>query len=203
MEFYTSLSDEKLHELVVSGDSAAVEVLILRCTRMVRAIARQYFLAGGDNEDLLQEGMIGLLSAIRDYKEEQNSSFRAYAEICIRRRILSAIRAASRKKHAPLNEGVSFEEAFDDEAQAQIVSEISNSPEELVLAKESAEEFIRSISQLLSAFEQKVLNLYLDGYTYQEIAELLSKSGKSIDNAVQRIRQKLARTTNFSDNSES
>ena len=194
MEDYLSLTDEQLHKLVISGNRDAEEALVCRCNRLVRSVARPYFLVGGDSEDLLQEGLIGLLTAIREFDAGTGIPFKSYAEICIKSRVLSAVRNATRKKHSPLNEGISLEDAFNqEESQAQVVSEFSSSAEEQVLAKESANEFLQSITQVLSAFERKVLSLFLDGYPYNDIAEKLGKSEKSVDNAVQRIRKKMAK----------
>ena len=196
MEYYETFSDEQLQDRAVSGDSRAEDVLAGRYSRLVRICARPYFLAGGDSEDLTQEGMLGLLSAIREYHPAQNGSFKAYAELCIRRRIYSAIKSASRQKHIPLNSGVSLEDAFGDDerpSNIHVIPALRRTPEEQVLARESADEFFQSFSRCLSPFEQKVLHLYLDGFSYQAMAASCGRDDKAIDNAIQRIRRKLAR----------
>ncbi len=195
MEDFVSFSDERLQELAAAGDSGAEEALAERYARLVRVCARPYFLAGGDSEDLTQEGMLGLLSAIREYHAEQGSSFKVFAELCIRRRIFSAIKSASRGKHNPLNSGISLEEAFGEEASSAMrtIPSFRRAPEEQVLARESADEFFESFSRCLSSFEQKILELYLDGWSYQSMAAACGRDVKAIDNAIQRIRRKLAR----------
>lgn len=189
-------TDEQLQLLAASGDTVAEDVLAGRYVRLVRACSRPFFLAGGDSEDLIQEGMLGLLSAIRSYERGQNCSFRSYAELCIRRRLASAVRSAGRMKHSPLNDGVSLEEAFGEEERCSYSyasPDFRRIPEEWVLAKESAEELLQVYSQQLSAFEQQILELYLEGFSYQEMAERVGREEKAVDNAVQRIRRKLAR----------
>ena len=202
---YANLSDNALQALSTEGDRGAEEALSERYARLVRVCARPLFLAGGDSEDLLQEGMIGLLSAIREYDPNSGTAFRSFAEHCIRMRILSAIKSASRLKHFPLNDGISLEELSEDPgADISTLPElIRHNPEELILAKESREELNAAFSRCLSRFEIKVLDLYLEGLSYREIADRLCKDAKSIDNAVQRIRRKLARETILGDNSRS
>ena len=205
MTDYTALDDKRLQKLAVEGDRNAEEVLAERYLRLVRICARPLFLAGGDSEDLIQEGTFGLLSAIKNFDPEDGSSFRTFAEHCIRMRLLSAIKSASRNKHFPLNDGISLEQ-LSEESSADLSALSENfrcNPEELVLARESKEELYAAFSRCLSRFEIKVLDLYLEGLSYREIAERLCKSAKSVDNAVQRIRQKLARDTTFGDFSKS
>lgn len=206
MEDYVSYSDETLQKMAVSGDSLAEDTLATRYSRLVRICARPFFLAGGDSEDLTQEGMLGLLSAIREFDSSSNVPFKSYAELCIQRRIFSAIKSATRLKHIPLNDGVSLEDAFGDESRgttAYVSIDFRRVPEEQVLARESANEFFQTFSQCLSVFEQKVLHLYLEGNSYRTIAEECGKEEKAIDNAVQRIRRKLARNLHLSDSSVS
>ncbi|MBQ5349609.1 MAG: sigma-70 family RNA polymerase sigma factor [Oscillospiraceae bacterium] len=206
MEDYTHLSDEQLQSLAASGDSAAEELLADRFSSLAQLIAQSYHIAGADSDDLAQEGRVGLISAIRGYKDSLGVPFHSYAEICIRRRIFSAIRSAARWKHTPLNNGVSLEETLTApkrDTNARILSEQRRTPEEQVLARESAEEFSDSFSRLLSPFEQSVIRLYLDGYSYRAMACRLDRDEKSIDNAVQRIRRKLARIYSSGDFSES
>ena len=203
---YDCYTDERLQAMASGGDSHAEELLAARYSRLVRVCARPYFLAGGDSEDLTQEGMLGLLTAIREYDPGEETSFRTYAEVCIHRRILSAIRSASRMKHTPLNYGVSLEDAFrDDASNSNVYSPIAfrRVPEEQVLARESADELLHTYSQCLSTFEVQILRMYLDGLSYREMAEYCGRNEKSVDNAVQRIRRKLGRDTNLGDFSKS
>lgn len=206
MTDYSILSDQALQALAAAGDSDAEEALAERYVRSVRICARPLFLAGGDSEDLIQEGMLGLLSAIRQYDPTANVPFKTYAELCINRRLYSAVRSASRLKHLPLNNGVPLDSILSEESQPQA----TNYPEanrriteEQVLARESEKELHSAFSQYLSGFEAKVLQLYLSGLSYAEMAAQTHKSEKSIDNAVQRIRRKLSRLPNFSDFSAS
>ena len=190
----SQLSDAELLSLVAAGDAAAEEALAERYSRLVRICARPLFLAGGDSEDLIQEGMLGLLSAIRQYDPASNVPFKAYAEVCISNRIYSAIKSASRQKHSPLNSGISLDSILSEESQTQASTYPGANcrvTEEQVLARESEQE-------LLSAFTR-----YLSGLSYAEMAAETGKPEKSIDNAVQRIRRKLARLPNFSDFSKS
>ena len=191
----SKLSDEELQARVVSGDRMAEDELAKRYSRMVRVCARPYFLAGGDSEDLTQEGMLGLLSAIREYNNSSNASFKTYAELCIKHRILSAVKSAARMKHTPLNDGVSLDQVLSDESHFHMISGevFRRVPEEQVLARESESELISTYSRCLSKLEKDILKLYLDGLSYREIAEQTGRKEKSVDNAVQRIRHKLAR----------
>lgn len=203
MAIYSQLSDNDLLRLAENGDREAEDQLALRYTRLVKICSRPFFLVGGDGEDLIQEGMLGLLSAIREFDLSMNTSFKTYAEICVKRRIYSAIKTASRKKHEPLNDMVSFDDVLSDESQSNVMSSYSEvfrrTPEEQVLARESADEIFQTYSRCLSKFEADILRLYLQGLSYSEIAESCGKPEKSVDNAVQRIRRKLARNLNLSD----
>ena len=206
MEIYSSLNDNELLCLVENGNKIAEEQLALRYTRLVKICSRPFFLVGGDGEDLIQEGMFGLLSAIREFDLSMNTSFKTYAEICVKRRIYSAIKTASRKKHEPLNDMVSFDDVLSDESKSNTVSygeAYRRTPEEQVLARESADEIIQAYSRCLSKFEVEILNHYLTGLSYSEIAEACGRTEKSVDNAVQRIRRKLAQNLYLSDISES
>ena len=196
---YTALSDNELQAKFLNGDDNAGSELAMRYRRMVKICIRPYFLAGGDSEDLLQEGMIGLLSAIRSYTPSGGSSFKTFAEVCVKRRIISAAKAAARQKHAPLNDGVSLEELLSEEAGSTLPDPFSRSPEDQLLAQESQEDFLSTYSQYLSGFEAQILRHYLDGLSYREIASVCVSSEKSVDNAVQRIRKKLARHIDFGD----
>lgn len=189
-------SDEALCALAAAGDRAAEECLAARYSRLVRSCARPYFLAGGDSEDLIQEGMIGLLSAIRGFQRGKDTSFRTYAEVCIRNRLRSAVRAAARDKHSPLNRSVPLGDSLFDETPETYGYGISQqrleNPEDLVIGREERESRVKAMRQQLSGFENAVLDLYLDGLSYGEIAEKVKKPAKSVDNAVQRIRRKAA-----------
>ena len=200
---YILLSDSELLKLAATGDRAAEEQLAVRYSRLVRICARPFFLAGGDSEDLTQEGMFGLLHAIREYDPSTQVPFRVFAETCIRNRLLSAIKSASRLKHMPLNNGVSLEEVLLDESSPASVTAFRRDPEEMVLARESANDFYNTFAQCLSAYERNILAFFLDGLSYQEIADRMSRSVKSVDNAVQRIRRKLARYPDLGEISES
>ncbi|MCC8182907.1 MAG: sigma-70 family RNA polymerase sigma factor [Clostridiales bacterium] len=181
----TDSTDEELCRLTTEGDSAAGEVLVRRYSRLVRLCCRPLFLMGGDQEDLIQEGMLGLTLAIRSYDSRQNASFRTYAERCIRTRLYTAIRDASSTTHAPLNESVPLEP--DDPAWLSY----QDDPETVVVSRDAFQERLRQYRQQLTSLEEQVLALYLQGLSYQEIAQRLNRSVKSVDNAVQRIRKKL------------
>ena len=197
---YTAFSDSELQQKFLNGDDDAGNELAMRYRRTVRICIRPYFLVGGDSEDLLQEGMIGLLSAIRNYVPEEGSSFKTFAELCVKRRIISAAKAAARLKHAPLNDGVSLDELLSDEAGGTSIPEpFSRSPEDQLLAQESKQDFLSTYSQYLSGFESQILSHYLGGLSYREIASICDVTEKSVDNAVQRIRKKLARHIDFGD----
>ena len=190
---YPELSDTELHSLYHSGDAEAGNALVMRYRRLVKAAIRPFFLAGGDSEDLLQEGMIGFLSAIREYDPDGGSSFRSFAELCVRRRVISAARSASRQKHAPLNDGLSLEQLQYGESQQLFEQLIACSPEEQILDQAWADSFLAACALYLSELENNILLDYLRGLSYSEIAERRGRSEKSIDNAIQRIRKKLAR----------
>ncbi len=189
-KFYNN-RDEDLWRRVSDGDAAAEEVLITEYSRLVKICSRPYFLAGGDSEDLMQEGMLGLLAAVRHYNPAKDVKFKTYAEFCIRRRLYSAIKSASRYKHIPLNDYVSLESPELDESITQGMFFLRD-PEEFVIARERVNEITDCLSGSLSRFESRVLGLYLDGLSYEEMAAELGKPSKSVDNAVQRIRKKLA-----------
>lgn len=200
MNIFDDFSDEALQARASAGDAGAEEQLALRYSRLVRICARPFFLAGGDSEDLIQEGMLGLLSAIREYDPTMNTLFKTYAEICIRRRLISAVKSASRMKHSPLNEGVSFDEILSGEAltgHMPTSEQLRRTPEEQVLARERADEIFSTYSRYLSKFESEIYKLFLNGMSYQEMSERTGRSVKSVDNAVQRIRRKLARHHNL------
>ena len=192
----TYLTDEIRCLQAASGDRIAEEALVMRYNRLVRICARPYFLAGGDSEDLIQEGMVGLLSAIRVFDPGKETSFRTYAEVCVKNRVRSAIKAASRDKHTPLNTYVPFETpSFDGNtdhyAYGTDPQRLEN-PESIMIGREELQERMDVLKGQLSGFEAKILGLYLNGLSYSEIAQEVNKSPKSVDNAVQRIRRKLA-----------
>lgn len=195
-ENYAALSDEELVELSSAGDKNATEHLLSRYKNTVRTKARMYFLVGADRDDIVQEGMIGLFKAIRDFDNSKLASFKSFAELCIRRQIITAVKAATRKKHLPLNNYVSLSKpVYDDEneyALVNLVAELRESdPEELFIGKENAAFLGRKMNEVLSELEREVLDMYLKGKSYQEIAKIMNRPPKSIDNALQRIRKKL------------
>jgi len=191
---YAALTDEALCLTAQCGDRRGEESLVSRYNRLVRQLARPLYLAGGDSDDLIQEGMIGLIYAVREYDPGRSASFRTYAEICIRSRLLSAIRAAARDKHTPLNQSVPLDIPFFDSHTTSFGAlDISRSdPEELLINREVMRDTLSCVHKQLSAFEAKILGYYLDGLTTREMAEAVQKSSKSVDNAVQRIRRKIA-----------
>ena len=198
---FQPLSDEQLCARAAQGGADAEELLAARYSRLVRACARPLFLAGGDSEDLIQEGMFGLLHAIRTYDPTRQAQFRTYAEVCIRSRLYSAVRAALRDKHSPLNNYISFETSLFDTAMGSLSIQM-DSPEDVLIGKEEWKERTRALKDRLSGFEAKILQLYLSGLSYQEIAQQIGRSPKSVDNAVQRIRRKVARQLTSGDISE-
>jgi len=198
MEAFSHLreqTDEMLCSLSASGDRSAEEELAVRYSRLVRMCARPYFLAGGDSEDLIQEGMVGLLSAIRGYDAEKGASFRTYAEVCVRNRLRSAMKAAARDKHAPLNTSVPLFDPRSDRGFDPFgygAEAYGEDPEDVLIGREERQRRIEALRGQLSGFEKTVLEHYLTGLSYQEIAQRVGKSPKSVDNAVQRVRRKVA-----------
>ncbi|SEN74953.1 RNA polymerase, sigma 30 subunit, SigH [Mesobacillus persicus] len=193
---YVELEDEEIVEAVHNGESEALDFLINKYRNFVRAKARSYFLIGADKEDIVQEGMIGLYKAIRDFKEDKLASFRAFAELCITRQIITAIKTATRQKHIPLNSYVSLDKPiYDEESDRTLMDVLSGAkvmdPEELFINQEEFDRIEIQMEELLSDLERKVLALYLDGQSYQEISEELNRHVKSIDNALQRVKRKL------------
>ena len=193
---YADLPDEDVVSLCRAGDTVAVEYLLNKYKNFVRSRARSYFLIGADHEDIVQEGMIGLYKAIRDFRPEKLASFRAFAELCITRQIITAIKTATRQKHIPLNSYVSLNKPLYDEESERTLMDVcaeghSSNPEELLISQEDLRGIYRKIDEVLSSLEQKVLAAYLDGKSYQEIADMLGRHVKSIDNALQRVKRKL------------
>ena len=195
---YDCRTDEDIVEAVREGDSEALEYLINKYKNFVRAKARSYFLIGADREDIVQEGMIGLYKAIRDFKGDKLASFKAFAELCITRQIITAIKTATRQKHIPLNSYVSLDKPIYDEDSDRTLLDVIcgtrvSDPEELIINQEEFIGLEDKMSEILSDLERKVLMLYLDGRSYQEIAVDLDRHVKSIDNALQRVKRKLER----------
>ncbi|NPC90820.1 RNA polymerase sporulation sigma factor SigH [Bacillus sp. WMMC1349] len=195
-ERFCQLEDEQVIEMVHVGDSDALDYLITKYRNFVRAKARSYFLIGADREDIVQEGMIGLYKSIRDFKEDKLTSFKAFAELCITRQIITAIKTATRQKHIPLNSYVSLDKPiYDEDSDRTLLDVISGAkvmnPEELIINQEEFDDIELKMGELLSDLERKVLALYLDGRSYQEISEELNRHVKSIDNALQRVKRKL------------
>lgn len=190
------MEDEEVLIYVNAGCRQGMEYLIEKYKPLVRAKARSYFLVGADREDIVQEGMIGLFKAVRDYKPEKQIPFKAFADICITRQVITAVKAATRQKHIPLNSYVSLnKKVFDEDSDKYLIEVIEEAsvtnPEELLISKEEIC-FIESlVIELLSPFEKEVLRKYLSGITYQEIAKQLNKPVKSIDNALQRLKKKI------------
>ena len=190
-------SDEELVNLYRQGNEQAVEYLFEKYNNLVRKKAKAMYLAGGDNDDLIQEGMIGLYKAVRDYKEERDASFFTFASMCINRQMITAVTASNRKKNIPLNSYVSFDSPVSGEEDSDMkladVLPPSNeqNPEKLFIDKEFANDLQKKVMASLSSFEKEVLKYYMDGKDYIEISEKMNKTPKSIDNALQRIRNKV------------
>ena len=200
-EQFQELTDEELCAKAAEGSSPAENELVRRYSRLVRVCARPLFLAGGDSEDLIQEGMVGLLTAIRKYNPDRDAAFRTFAAICIRSRLSSAVRAAQGDKHSPLNHSISFEPPlFDGNNELTLSVE---SPEDVIIGREELKERIDALKDQLSEFEASILPPYLNGMSCGEIAQRTGRSQKSVDNAIQRIRRKMARQTSPGASSES
>jgi RNA polymerase sporulation-specific sigma factor len=192
------MGDEDIVYLAQEGGEEAQEYLINKYRNFVRAKARSYFLIGADREDIVQEGMIGLYKAIRDFRGDKLASFRAFAELCITRQIITAIKTATRQKHIPLNSYVSLNKPiYDEDSDRTLLDIISGSritdPEELIISQEEFIGIEEKMGEILSSLEWKVLMSYLEGKSYQEIAVDLKRHVKSIDNALQRVKRKLER----------
>lgn len=195
---YEEMSDEEVVEHARNSDDIALEFLINKYKNFVRAKARSYFLIGADREDIIQEGMIGLYKAIRDFRSDKLASFRAFAELCITRQIITAIKTATRQKHMPLNSYVSLNKPiYDEESDRTLLDILSGvrvtDPEELIINRENYVDIESKMGEFLSDLEWQVLMFYLEGKSYQEIAEDLHRHVKSIDNALQRVKRKLER----------
>lgn len=193
---YEDMLDEEIVERARDGCYNALEFLINKYKNFVRAKARSYFLVGADREDIIQEGMIGLYKAIRDFRSDKLASFRAFAELCITRQIITAIKTATRQKHIPLNSYISLNKPiYDEDSDRTLLDVISGTritdPEELIINREEFGDIEAKMGEILSELEWKVLMAYLEGKSYQEIARDLKRHVKSIDNALQRVKRKL------------
>lgn len=201
---FDNMMDEELVLSARDGDKEALEFIINKYKNFVRAKARSYFLIGADREDIVQEGMIGLYKSIRDFKNDKLSSFRAFAELCITRQIITAIKTATRQKHIPLNSYVSLNKPIYDEESDRTLLDILTAtkitdPEELIISMEELCSIESKIGEILSDLELEVLMSYLQGKSYQEIAVDLDRHVKSIDNALQRVKRKLEKFLEFKD----
>lgn len=195
-EKYEKMTDEELVELSGLGDRDATECLLVRYKNLVLAKARMYFLVGADEKDIIQEGMIGLFKAIRDFDKSRQASFKGFAELCVKRQIITAVKTANRQKHMPLNTYVSLSNPMYEGDTEGILEEIlsgsfDDDPERLFISKENAQFLTVKMDEVLSKLEKSVLALYLEGKSYQEISEILDKPQKSIDNALQRVKKKM------------
>lgn len=193
---YEQMTDEEIARLAQAGDEEASAFLLRKYKNFVRSKAHSYFLVGADHEDIVQEGMIGLFKAIRDFRPEKLASFHAFAEICVTRQIITAIKTATRQKHIPLNSYISLNKPiYEEESDRTLMDIITETqvadPEEMLIGRESYSNIESRIQESLSPFERRVMEAYMDGKSYQEIAEALGRHVKSIDNALQRIKRKL------------
>ena len=192
---YQDMTDEELIRCLRNGNEEITDFIMDKYKYLVRKRANAMFLIGGETEDLIQEGMIGLFKAIRDYKEEKESSFYHFADLCVSRQILNAVEASQRKKHLPLNSYVSLD-TQDKESGAALLDVLmamdSTNPEQLIIDRENAVAMTEKINRMLSKLEKRVLGYHLQGMNYQQIAEVMDKKPKSIDNALQRIKGKLS-----------
>ena len=199
---YRLLKDEDIIGLVHKGDHMAQDFMLNKYKAFVKNKATAYFLIGADREDIIQEGMIGLYKAIRDYNESKNASFKSFAELCINRQLITAIKAAGRQKHMPLNSSISLNKTvFDDDGEQTYIdmlesSEAATSPETIFIGMENRNFIVEHIAESLSSFEKQVLVLYLQGKSYSEIAQITEKTEKSIDNALQRVKKKTEKFVN-------
>lgn len=195
---FETYEDEELVKMVQEGNTQALDYLLTKYKNFVKAKSRSYFLVGADREDIIQEGMIGLYKAIRDYRDDKLSTFKAFAELCITRQMITAIKTATRQKHIPLNSYVSLDKPiYDEESERTLLDVISctrkTDPEVLLINREQFNDIEDKMTEILSDLERQVLQHYLDGRTYQEISMDLNRHVKSIDNALQRVKRKLER----------
>lgn len=193
---YENLTDEELVSAAQNGDNDALETILSRYKNLVYSKSKPYFLAGADDDDIIQEGLIGLYKAVMDFDGERFPFFKVFAGVCVTRHILTAVKAASRKKHQPLNSYVSLDKSANDDDSELALSEIMSAaetldPEAIVIDKENVDGMEYTINKVLSTLETQVLVCHLEGMSYSEIAEKLGKDTKAVDNAVQRIKKKL------------
>ena len=197
MSGFETLTDEEIIRRVRGGEKEGTDYLLEKYKNLVRKKARALYLIGGDNDDLIQEGMIGVFKAIRDYDPEKGASFSTFADLCINRQIVTAVKAALRYKHSPLNNSMSLSNPFSENGEEgatledTIMSNASEDPEAMLLLREGLDYIERNGGELLSSFEQKVWDLYLKGVSYTEIAKLTNKTPKAVDNAITRAKRKL------------
>ena len=197
---FKELCDEELVTLSQNGDDAALDFLLKKYCTAVLKRARTYFLIGADHEDIVQEGMIGLFKAVRDYDVKKEAGFRGFAELCITRQMITAIKTATRQKHLPLNTYISLNRPlYDEEFEITLMDVLGEeakvvNPEEIMINREQFEDLEKRLQKILSGFERSVLSFYLQGKSYQEIGQHLGKDAKSIDNALQRIKKKIDKT---------
>lgn len=191
----STLEESEVLSLAKEGETAAVEFMLNKYKNFVKSKARTYFLIGAEKSDIVQEGMIGLYKAIKDYNPQSGASFRSFADLCITRQIITAIKTATRQKHMPLNSYISLNKNTDDESDTAMIDSISESrhldPEEIMINKERMSFIESKLSSSLSTYETNVLRGYIAGKNYAEISAELGKSEKSIDNALQRIKKKI------------
>ncbi len=190
---YNNFTDEELIEKFRAGDAEIADFIMEKYKPLVRKKTNAMYLIGGEPEDLIQEGMIGLFKAVRDFDLQKEVSFFSFAELCINRQLYSTLEASNRKKHIPLNTYISFSAQGDGEGVdlEEVIADQALSPEQMLIEQEGREEFHRRLEEKLSPMEKKVLYLYLEGSSYTQIAELMGKTPKSIDNTLQRIRGKI------------
>ena len=204
-EFYESIDNSQQDEYDIvlkasKGDKIALEYIIKKYKNFVKAKAKSYFLIGADKEDIIQEGMIGLYKAVRDFDASKTNSFKGFADICITRQIITAIKTATRQKHIPLNSYISLNKpVYDEESERTLLDIIATSivtdPEELIISKEELKHIESKMNELLSDLELQVVEYYLNGKSYQYIADKLKRDVKSIDNALQRVKRKFGKTS--------
>ena len=196
-EKYSMKSDEEVVILANQGDLEALEYLIIKYKILVKSKVYTYYIAGADKDDIIQEGMIGLYKAIKSFDEKKSNSFKNFADMCVTSQIITAIKAASRQKHMPLNKSISLNKPLYEDSKSSIIDMIeigpSQDPMELFISKEDLDFTEKRIQGMLSSLEKKVLNNYLEGKNYEEIGSILSINAKCIDNAIQRIKRKVQR----------
>ena len=197
---FSSFSDEELVVMAQNGNDSSLDYLLSKYRVFVRNKSLSYYIAGADRDDIIQEGMIGLFKAVRDFKGERGVSFKTFADVCVTRQIITAVKNASRQKHAPLNFYVSLNTSVSDDDNGASVGEVVVSknnlnPEEIVINKETADKLGYDLTRALSQFELLVLSLYLQGFSYVSIGKAIGKEPKSVDNALQRIKKKISKLT--------